>query len=107
MAKEKDRPPSSPQFTDTPPTSYQSTDYSFLEIVMGMQGTLGKLTEAVESLKAQSKEHSAKLDTVTHSVHGAKVGLWVVGVIIAAGGSMCGFILKLIFDVIVELNKKR
>jgi len=61
VAKEKDpsRATPPPPFAEVPtPQTYPSGDYSYiLEIVMGMQGAIGKLTEAVEGLKHQSSKH--------------------------------------------------
>jgi len=76
-------PPTKFAETTPPQVSYPSGDYSYvLEIVMAMQNTLGKLTEAVESLKDQSKGHSGKLDQLGKDVHAAKVVVGVVGALI-------------------------
>src|SRR5271154_2178243 len=71
--------------TNSPPPS---GDYSYtLEIVMQVQVTMGKLMEALETLKADSREHRAELKTISQDVHGAKVGFrWVVGVCVFFGG---------------------
>jgi hypothetical protein len=91
---------------DTMPPLYPSGDYSYtVELVGTIQHELGRLTEAVNSLKEQSKEYGSKISQLSHAVHGAKVGLWVIGVIVAAAGSACGFILKMIFDAVVALHK--
>ena len=104
MAKE--RTPSTPQFADTPPPYTSAPDYSFLEIVMATQGTLGKLTEAVESLKEQSRSQDLKLDGVVKDVHGAKAAgkalLWAVGVVgtaIAGSITFVGWAIKSYFSV--------
>ena len=55
---------------------------------MNMQIAMGKLTEAVESLKTDSKEHRQKLDSLSKDVHSAKVVLKVVGGIIAGAFSI-------------------
>jgi hypothetical protein len=48
---------------------------------------MGRLLEAVEGLKADSKEYRAELKTVGQEIHGAKVGIrWVVGVCVGFGG---------------------
>jgi hypothetical protein len=85
-------PPSFPE-TPPPPGYTQSSDYSFLEIVMAMQGTIGKLNEAVESLKGQSKSHGDKLDQIGKDVHAGKVVVGVVGGLILL---VCGFIAWLV-----------
>jgi hypothetical protein len=71
--------------TTSPPPS---GDYSYtLEIVMQMQVTMGKLLEAVETLKADSKEYRAELKTIGQDIHGAKVGFrWVIAVCMVFGG---------------------
>jgi len=69
-----------------PPQSSQSSgDYSYtLEVVMSMQATLGKLTEAVEALKDRSKGQTEKLEQIGKEVHTAKVMTTVVGAILLA-----------------------
>jgi hypothetical protein len=70
----------------TPPLP--SGDYSYtLEIVMKMQESMGKLSEAVESLKSQSHIHGEKLDLIGKDVHAAKVVISVVGglIVLAVG----------------------
>lgn len=65
-----------------------SGDYSYtLEVVMHMKESVGRLIEAVDSLKSDSKEYRAELKTIAQEIHGAKVGLrWVIGVCVAFGG---------------------
>lgn len=46
---------------------------------MAIQATLGKLTEAVETLKAQSKEHGQKLERISHTMYAAGAVMTVVG----------------------------
>lgn len=64
---------------------------------MHMQEALGKLTEAVESLKEQSKEHGKELKEIGKDVHAAKAVartlLWFVG----AAGTLLGIILAAYF----------
>jgi hypothetical protein len=57
VPREKDpqRATTPPQFAQTAPPYAPSSDYSFLEIAMTMNSTLGQLTEAVNSLKDQSR----------------------------------------------------
>jgi hypothetical protein len=69
----------------TPQPQYTSAEYSYiLEAVVGMQATLGKLTEAVEGLKDRSKGHTEKLDQIGKEAHTAKVVIGVVGAILLA-----------------------
>jgi hypothetical protein len=75
-------------------STYPSGDYTYtLEVVMGMQATLGKLTEAVNALKEQSKDHGKELKEIGKDVHAAKVAgktlLWIVGIV----GTLLGIIL--------------
>jgi hypothetical protein len=68
--------------TIPPPQQYTSGDYTYtVELVMGMQATLGKLTEAVDALKDKSKGHTDKLEQIGRDVHTAKVIVAGVGAI--------------------------
>ena len=62
-----------------------SGDYSYtLEIVMNMQLALGKLIEAVDSLKADSREHREALKNIEKEIHGAKMSFrFLIGVFVA------------------------
>jgi hypothetical protein len=62
-----------------------SGDYSYtLEIVMNMQLALGKLIEAVDGLKADSKEYRNSLKTIEKEIHGARTSFRVlIGVFVA------------------------
>ena|SRR5487761_1225478 len=93
-------PPTTPENYPTIPsgTPYPSGDYSYtVELVGAIQHQLGKLTEAVTSLKDQSKETSKKLDEVRMDVHAAKAAgktlLWIVGIF----GSLLGITLGAYF----------
>jgi len=84
--------------TASPHSAYPSGDYSYtVELVGSIQNALGKLTEAVDALKEQSKDHGKKIDEVRMDVHGAKAVfktlLWVVGVV----GTLLGIILSAYF----------
>lgn len=73
--------PTTPEdYPTTPQASYPSGEYSYvLEIVMNMQVTMGKLTEAVDTLKNQSKEHGQKLEKISHTIYGATAVVTVIG----------------------------
>jgi hypothetical protein len=72
-----------------------SGDYSYvLEIVMRMQESVGRLTEAVSSLKDQSKSHGDKLDGIGKDVHAAKVVIGVVGGLIVLVGGVCAWLIN-------------
>jgi hypothetical protein len=66
-------------------------------LVAGINHALGKLTEAVDSLKEASKEHGKKIDDVRMDMHAAKASgrtvLWVVGVV----GTLLGLFLAAYF----------
>jgi len=95
-----------PPLVSTTPEAFPTTspqlpsgDYSYtLEVVMAMQATLGKLTEAIDTLKGTIKNHGEKLDSVAKDVHTAKVlmriFLWVIG----ATGLIGSIALKAFFD---------
>jgi len=53
---------------------------------------MGKLTEAVESLKEQSKEHGIHLRQIGNDVHAAKVVVGVVGTLILLSTGFIGWI---------------
>jgi hypothetical protein len=60
--------------------SLPSGDFSYiLEIVMGMQSTMGKLSEAVETLKVHSKDQGDKVDRLSHIIYGATAVVTVIG----------------------------
>lgn len=115
MAKEsrspkESGPATSPErFAETPPPQqlgYPSGDYTYvLEIVMGMQSTMGKLTEAVESLKQQSAKHDEKLDGIGKDIHTAKTTLKVVGAILAAAIAFGGWVANKGIDAFVQLRQ--
>jgi len=62
-------------------------------LVGSLNHQLGKLTEAVETLKEHAREQGKKLDEIRMDVHGAKAAgktlLWVVGVV----GTLLGIFL--------------
>lgn len=100
--------PITPENTPTTPPalSYPGADYSYtVELVGTIQHELGKLTEAVNSLKEQSKETGKKLDDVRMDVHAAKAAgktlLWVVGIV----GTLLGLFLAAYFRQILSGGK--
>jgi hypothetical protein len=94
----RSRPSATPEdfpTTPSPQTGYPSGDYSYvLEIVMRMQESVGRLTEAVTSLKDQSKSHGEKLDSIGKDVHAAKVVIGVVGGLIVLVGGICAWLIN-------------
>jgi len=53
-------------------------------LVADIQNRLGRLTEAVETLKTQTTDHGKKLSDISQDIHAAKITLKVVGSILAA-----------------------
>lgn len=71
-----------------------SGDYSYtLEIVMNMQLAMGKLIEAVEGLKMETKEHRTDLKTVEKEIHGAKVAIRVLIAAFLAFSGLLGWVI--------------
>jgi hypothetical protein len=84
------------RFAETTPPIMPSGDYSYtVEIVMNMQHSLGKLTEAVDGLKTRQAEQGAKLDSLDKKVYAAIVLILVFGAILS-------FFAKSINDAITE-----
>ena len=72
----------------TPPQQLPGADYSYtVEVVCTINLALGKLTEAVDNLKAQTKEHGQELKAIGKDIHAAKV----VGGLIAAATAILGW----------------
>lgn len=86
----------------TPHVQTSPGDFSLLEIVMAMQGTLSKLEEAVEGLKSASKSHGEKLESIGKDVHTAKVLAGIGGGILGVLGVWIGIILKTILETLLK-----
>jgi len=83
------------EYSTVSSSSFPSGDYTYvLEIVMRMQESMGRLTEAVGSLKEQSKAHGEKLDQVTKDVHAAKVVVGAVGGLIVIIGGIVAWLIN-------------
>ncbi len=112
--KESGKPSRPPRTAQTTPEDYPTTssghpsgDYSYtVELVGTIQHTLGKLTEAVESLKGQSKGHGEKLEQIGKDVHAAKVLLGFCGAAIVAVGTVASLLIKALLDYYVRLHAK-
>ena len=88
-----------PRMPDTTPPAYPSGDYTYtLEVVMGMQKTLGELTQAVKGLTDQVKDQGVKVDASSKDIHAAKVVVGVLGALLVAGATVFGFIAKAAID---------
>lgn len=91
------------EYTTVESSRLPSGDYSYtVELVGAIQHELGKLAEAVNSLKEQSKEQGKKLDDVRMDVHGAKAAvktlLWVVGLVGTLLGLLIAAYLRQLFS---------
>jgi len=80
----------------TNPPSYRGSDYNFtLQIAFELQKSVSQLTQAVETLTEQSKDHGMKLDRLSHISYAAGV---VLALLLAVGG----WTLKIASDVAVS-----
>ena len=73
---------------------------------MEMQKTLGQVTEAVTTLKDQSKTHGGKLEQMGKEIHAAKVVIGIVGGFIGLVGVFLGIVLKAVFDYLLRTQVK-
>ena len=92
-ASSEDYPVTSPQ------SAYSSGDYTYtVELVGTIQHQLGKLTEAVETLKAKAASANKELRDVAKDVHTAKVVVGIVGGIVTLIATFLGIALKAYLD---------
>jgi hypothetical protein len=104
------RPPRTGEQTESGPPRlpsanppYPSSDYSFtLQAVMEMQKILGGLTQAVNTLTEQQKEHGAKLENIGKDVHGARVALKIIATIGIGLATILGWLLARAWDIILK-----
>jgi hypothetical protein len=61
---------------------------------MNMQVSMGKLMEAVDSLKAQGSTQGTKLEQISQDIHAAKTTVKVVGFILAAVITFSGWLIN-------------
>ncbi len=81
--------------TVTEPSRLQSGDYSYTADLIGsMQNQLGKLTQAVESLTEQSREHGNELKNLSRQIYAAKVAAGVLGGLLLLIGSFIAWIVN-------------
>ena len=94
-------PTTTPQhFPETTP-HLPSADYSYtVELVGTLQNQLGRLTEAVESLKIQSRDQATELKTIGKDIHGAKVGIRIIIGVCALAGTIIGFLISRVADIL-------
>jgi hypothetical protein len=101
-----------PEERTSVPTNFPATnpplpsgDYSYvLEIVMNMQTSIGRLTEAVDTMKVQSSNHDKKLEDIGRDVHAAKTTVKVVGAILAALLAFAGWAIRQGVSAFVQLR---
>jgi len=65
-------------------TSHHPGDLGYVELVADIQNRLGRLTEAVETLKTNTAAHGEKLSDMGKDIHTAKVTVKIIGAILAA-----------------------
>lgn len=63
---------------------YHPGGLGYVELVADIQHRLGRLSEAVETLKTETLNHGNKLSAISNDIHAAKVSLRIVGAIIAS-----------------------
>jgi hypothetical protein len=102
------RAPTTPEdFPVTSQSAYPSGDYSYtVELVGTIQHQLGKLTEAVESLKEKTNHHGDKIEQIGKDIHGAKVALYVVGIIVAGAVAFLGWAITTLLPYIAKAPTK-
>jgi hypothetical protein len=66
--------------------------------VGSIQHELGKLTEAVETLKAKADSHASELATIGRDVHAGKVVLRIIAVLAGVIATLLGFAFKAYLD---------
>ena len=75
------------------PDADPSGNYSFLEIIMSMQNAMGRLTEAVDTLKTESRHQRDKLEQIGKDVHAAKVVVGLAGALILLAAGAIGWVI--------------
>lgn len=87
-----------PKFPETTPPVRTTVEQSFpLLAVMELQRAVGKLDEAVGTLKEQGKQHSEKLDKISLRIYAATAVLLVLGTIL-------GFLVNKGVDLLIQLT---
>ena len=78
-----------------------------MELVGRIENQLGKLTEAVETLKTQSESHGNTINDIGKDMHGFKMTARVVGAIIAAGVAFGGWAVNKAVDAYVQSHQQQ
>ncbi|MDR3574681.1 MAG: hypothetical protein P4L50_12520 [Anaerolineaceae bacterium] len=107
MSMVRSNKPTTPEDFPTQSPLQPSGDYSYtLEIVMQMKESMGRLLEAVDGLKTDSREHRAELKTISQEIHGFKVGArWVIAVCLGFG-ALIGWAVTTYISVIQSAARK-
>jgi hypothetical protein len=88
-----------PEAFPTTAPQLPSGDYSYtVELVGSIQHQLGKLTEAVETLKSKMESHGKELAAIGRDVHTAKVVLGIIGGLVTIIATILGIALKAYLD---------
>ena len=102
--------PSTPSDFPIQPPAQQlpGGDYSYtVEVVGTINHALGKLTEAVDTLKDQVKEHGSELKTISRDIHTAKTPLKIVGALLAALLAFAGWAINKGVDAYVASHQQQ
>ena len=90
---------------ETTPQAYTSGDYTYtVELVASINLQIGRLTEAVETLKTETQSHGTKLDEIGRKIHAAEVTVRVVTVILAGVIAFGAWAITKAVDVFVKLQ---
>lgn len=82
------------RLAETTPQVYPGPNYDFiLQGVFNIQNTIGKLAEAVETLKTESHSQRDKVDQIGKDVHAAKVVVRLVGGAVLLAFASMGWII--------------
>ena len=89
------RPTTPEEYSTFASSSPPGGDYKLtVDMVGTLQNQLGRLTEAVEGLKATSKEHSSELKQIGKDIHAAKVVAGVLGGLILLVASFIAWLVN-------------
>lgn len=95
MSAKRDQEATTPsRLPDTTPQVYPGQHYDFiLQGVFDIQKTLGRVTEAVETLKTESISQRDKVDQIGKDVHAAKVVVRLVGAAVVLAFAGMGWVI--------------
>ncbi|MGI8784918.1 MAG: hypothetical protein ACR2L2_14855 [Acidobacteriota bacterium] len=96
--RESGPPPHAPAGTPTAPYLHPDQHSWILQSVGEMRESIGGLKRAVETLSEQSKENTAKLNSISHRVYAATIVMGLLGGLVA----FLGWIISNLGGVIVR-----